>query len=107
MVRKMVPEVENKIMVLNPTAKGKIRKREIASRLDNLSGKVIGFLDNGKPNSDLFLAHIKEALSMEFRLSDLLEKAKTTYPYGGGPASEDIYHGLASSCQGVIVAMGD
>lgn len=103
----MVPVVEKKVVVLNPTARGKISKREIASRLDNLDGKVIGFLDNGKPNSDLFLTHIKEALSQEFRPFSVLEKAKTTYPYGGGPASEDIYHGLASFCQGVIVAMGD
>ena len=43
------------IDVLDPTAKTTIKQEQMATGLNDLNGKVIGLVDNRKPNFDIFL----------------------------------------------------
>ncbi|MFC1928689.1 hypothetical protein ACFLXK_03680 [Chloroflexota bacterium] len=62
-------ETTNIIFVLDPTAKSSFEEASIVPRVNDLNGKVIGFLWNGKPNGDILLRRVKEQLSKRFCLA--------------------------------------
>jgi hypothetical protein len=43
----------NRTMILDPTSRPGIARREPWRPLDTLKGKVVGFIDNSKPNFHL------------------------------------------------------
>lgn len=91
------------IEVLHPVAQNKPVELPLAERLPELGGRVIGFLDNGKANVDLFLQRL------EGRLRERLE-FETVYRRkvnAATSAGEDLIKELAERCDAVINAYGD
>ena len=54
------------ITVLNPTGRAGGRNLSVASRPVDLNGRVLGILWNGKPNGDILLGRIRDALARRF-----------------------------------------
>ena len=92
----------SKVELLVPV--GRVRTLSIspAPRLGELKGKVIGFLQNGKPNADILLMRLAHLLREKYGLSEGPSKSK---PRPSQP-SESIEE-MANQCQGVINGLGD
>ena len=98
------------IFVLDPTAKANVQRYEKAARLEALEGKRIGFLDNGKPNADIFLARIEELLSERYGFSGVIRRSKVggvSKDSSAAPAPEEIIAEFADKCDLVVNAIGD
>ena len=95
------------IEVLNPTATAVKVGLEIAQRINDLNGKVIGLLDNGKPNFDIFLARIEELLNQRFRFAEIVRAHKGAGISGGAPLADDQMEKFTAKCDVVINGMCD
>ena len=99
------------IFVLDPTAKANIPRQEMANRLEDLEGKRIGYLNNGKPNADIFLARIEELLSEKYHFSGVIRRRKIGGADKGGSAGsgapEEMIAEFAEKCDFVVNAIGD
>lgn len=92
------------IIVLDPTAKTRVKAIPMVPRVRDLSGKVLGFLWNSKPNADILLLRIKEQLSQRFHLAatNWYEKKVATIPVKDSTVNE-----LVDTSDLVINAIGD
>lgn len=68
----------------------------------DLNGRVIGFLDNGKPNADLLLDKVAEIMGQRYRFAEVVRQQKRTV----GGARPEIIDRLAQ-CDLVINGLGD
>ena len=64
--------VNAKIVVLDPTSRGKLKESITAKRPASLEGKVMGIVWNGKPGGDALLERFGELLTERFRFSEVL-----------------------------------
>jgi len=92
------------IEVLVPVAEMGLGEIEMAKRPFDLSGNVIGFLWNSKPNGDLFLKNLEAPLREKCRLSEVVMKKKTLSSSGAPP---ELLDELSAKCDFVVVAIGD
>ena len=94
--------MSSKVALLVP--EGRIRAVPISMppRLGELEGKVIGFLQNGKPNADILLSRLAGLMQNKYALAQVRTRAK---PRVTEPA--DFIEALTSECQGVVNAIGD
>ncbi|MSQ27796.1 MAG: hypothetical protein EXR51_06630 [Dehalococcoidia bacterium] len=92
------------IEVLDPTGKAILREYPLAPRLASLEGKVAGFLDNTKPNADLFLERVQELLVAKYRFSRVVAESKAA---ASSPTAGDQIERLIEQCDLVISAWGD
>ena len=56
----------NTIMLVNPVGQRAAAPVQLAPRLTTLSGKSIGFIDNMKPNANLFVQYVEELLRSDY-----------------------------------------
>lgn len=92
------------IEVLSPAGKAKQNPQGMAERLATLDGKVVGILDNGKPNADLLLREVADKLKSRYGISEVIAFRKRTV---NEAASQDILQSLSSRADAVVVATGD
>jgi hypothetical protein len=92
------------IEVLDPTGVANRREIPLAARPEALGGLVVGFLDNTKPNADLFLERVRDLLVQRHRFAGVVSITKAT---ASAPAAEDLIERLAERCDIVINAWGD
>jgi hypothetical protein len=64
------------IDVLDPTAKTIVKTEKLAAFVNDLNGKVIGFVDNRKPNFDIFLERLERTLSDKFLFAGIIHLKK-------------------------------
>jgi len=95
---------EETITVLVPTSAPRVKEVSLAPRVNDLNGKVIGFLWNRKPNADILLRRIQEQLSAKFQLAGTSWQQK---PGAVVPADAAIVDELVGTSDVVINAMGD
>ncbi len=94
------------VELLDPTARAVISEAQIAPRVTDLNGKVIGFLDNAKANADIVLARVEELLSYRFKFADIVHASKGTM--GGAFAyPTDLSEKLSARCDVVVNGVGD
>ena len=67
----------NYIEVLDPTGVTEQQNIKASSGVGDLNGKTIGFIDNGKPNYDIFLARLMELLNGRFKFAGTFHVKKT------------------------------
>ena len=92
----------SKIELLVPEGRSKTLPIFPAPRLGDLGGKVIGFLQNGKPNADILLTRLANLMQKKCGLGEVRSRAK---PRASDPAV--FIEGMANECQGVVNAIGD
>ena len=94
------------IDVLDPTAKTTIKQEQMATGLNDLNGKVIGLVDNRKPNFDIFLERVEKELRQRFRLAEIVRLKKG----GTGatvPMTPEEMERLESTCDAIIYGVSD
>ena len=93
---------QDQIDIINPTATRSVRQSKLAQRrLESLSGRRVGLLDNNKPNADKFLGYVGELLNARYDGIELVAKRKMSRTVA------DCLAELGSSCEVVINAFAD
>jgi hypothetical protein len=72
--------------------------------LETLSGKVVGFIDNAKPNFDHLVDELERLLLTDYRVARVVKRRK---PSASVPAAPQVVEALAAECDLVITGSGD
>lgn len=73
-------------------------------KVGEFAGKVIGFIDNAKPNFDLLVQDMAELLTARYGAAEVVVRRKRG---ASMPADEAVIAELAEKCDLVITGMGD
>lgn len=73
-------------------------------RLDSLAGKVVGFIDNTKPNFNHLVDDLAEILIAQHGVRSVLKRGKRVQSI---PAPEAVIDELTQVCDLVITGSGD
>jgi hypothetical protein len=72
--------------------------------LAGLAGKIVGFIDNAKPNFGLLADDLGELLKTKYGVARIVKHRK---PSASVPAKPEVIEALASECDVVITGSGD
>ena len=75
-----------------------------ASTLAGLAGKVVGFIDNAKPNFGLLADDLGELLQSKYGVARVIKRRKSS---ASVPAKPEVIAELAQECDVVITGSGD
>lgn len=89
--------------LLDPCGEVSVEGRAIAERVDSLSGKTVGLLDNSKSNANHLLDGIATVLQAEYGVSEVVYRRKDKSPIPAGSIADQ----LAAQCDAVVNAYGD
>lgn len=77
---------------------------QLAPRGRDLQGRVVGLLDNSKPNADLLLDRIGRLLRAKYGAGDVVKLRKAG---AGVPLDQESLERLAATCDLVVTGTGD
>ena len=89
--------------VVDPTAGGSAAVIQMAARPVNLSGKVVGLLDNTKEQADIILQTVGDALCERFGVEKLVIRRKEHY---SKPATPEFINEMADQVDVAIAGLG-
>jgi hypothetical protein len=94
------------MIVLSPEGRAQTSSLRVSAlpRFPNLNGKIVGFLDNGKPNADMLQACFEELLKRSHNIAGVIRRRKISAQQG---APEAYLEELAAQADFVISALGD
>lgn len=92
------------VMLFDPTPPRSVAGSELSRSLAGLRGKVVGFIDNTKPNFNHLAADMGEALVSSFGVKRIVVHQKRNASI---PAAEEAIAQLAAECDLVIAGSGD
>ena len=95
------------IILYDPTApRAKVPAKVETAKpvLESLAGKVVGFIDNAKPNFNHLADDIGELLMSKYGAARVLKRRKRA---ASVPAPEAVYKEYAEQCDLVITGSGD
>ena len=94
------------MIVLSPEGKAQTSAAKVASlpQFSDLRGKVVGFLDNSKPNADKLAERFAELLKEIYGVANMITRRKLTAQQG---APKQYLDELASQADFVICGLGD
>jgi len=95
------------VMLFDPTAPR--REPEDApgtarAALSGLAGKVVGFIDNAKPNFGVLAGDLGELLKAKYGVAQVIVRRKRS---ASVPANPEVIDELARVCDVVITGSGD
>ena len=88
---------------VDPTAGGNKTKVPLAPRPIDLSGKVVGLIDNTKEQADVILETIAQELKTRYGAKDVIIEKKEAFSKPASPAQIDA---LAKKVQIAAAAVG-
>lgn len=88
--------------VLDPRGVPVNDENELAERPLSMNEVRLGILSNSKPNGDLLLRTVQQALAERYHFTEVIYRNKNT----SSPAPSDVMNDLAQ-CDVVINAIGD
>ena len=91
------------LRVLDPTNETMPPLGELASRLETLAGKTVGFISNGKEGTKGFFAHLETILRDRFGVGDVVTRVKSNF---SAPADPPIVAEIAG-WDAVVTGIGD
>ena len=94
------------MIVLSPEGKARTSAQRVSGlpRFPDLSGKIIGFLDNSKPNNDMLQLRFEELLKGKYNIAGVVRRRKLTAQQSAPKAYLDE---LAAQTDLVISGLGD
>ena len=92
-----------KMDFVDPTAGSASKPISMAPRPADLSGKVVGILDNTKEQADIILQTLGEALREKYGVKEVIMRRKEHY---SKPAPDEMIEEMADQCDVVICALG-
>jgi hypothetical protein len=96
--------MDDSIMVFNPVAPSLSNPQQVRATLNSLKGKVIGFIDNGKPNFNYLVDDLARLLIDEYGVAAAIKRRKRGPSV---PAPESMMKELVEQCDAVIAGSGD
>ena len=93
----------NGLGFVDPTAGGVKERVPLAPRPSNLSGKVVGLLDNTKEQADIILQTIGDALCERYGVDRVMIRRKEHY---SKPAPSEMIDEMAKQVDVVIAGLG-
>jgi hypothetical protein len=92
------------VLLYDPTAVRQGDGLQILRTLDRLRGKVVGFIDNAKPNFDNLVDDLADLLISRYGAGGVVKRKKRAASVA---APEAMYQELAEQCDLVITGSGD
>ena len=92
------------MLVLEPVPSQPGEARLSRRTLDGLAGKVVGFIDNAKPNFNHLVDDLAELLTSRYGVAAVVKRRKQA---ASVPAPADMVAELAERCDVVITGSGD
>jgi len=94
------------MIVLSPEGKAQTSAAKVAGvpQFTDLRGKVVGLLDNSKPNADKLAERFAELLQKNYGVARVITRRKLTAQQG---APQQFLDELASQADFVISGLGD
>ena len=94
------------MIVLSPEGKAQTSAAKVAAvpRFPDLRGKVVGVLDNSKPNADKLAERFAELLKKEYGVAKVISRRKLTAQQG---APKEYLDELAAQADFVLSGLGD
>ena len=92
------------MLVLNPTATSHNEPQELSPTLDSLAGKVVGFIDNSKPNFSYLVDDLAEILTSKYGVSATIKRRKHAASI---PVANPVMQELTERCDLIITGSGD
>ncbi len=93
------------IAILDPEAPaGVAAAGQVFRPLASLQGKVVGFIDNSKPNFNLLADDLATLLTSKYGVSRVVRHRK---PTASVPASREVFADIQKQCDLVITGSGD
>ena len=96
--------MNDRTLVYDPTAPISNAPRGSTPALDGLAGKVVGFIDNAKPNFNHLVDDLAELLIAKYGVASVVKRAKRS---ASVPAPAEVINELAGCCDVVITGSGD
>ena len=90
-------------VILDPVAPARNDATLTRRSLDQLAGKVVGFVDNAKPNFNHLADDLAGLLVERHGVAGVVRQRKR----GQVPVSEEMLQDLAAKCDAVITGSGD
>lgn len=92
------------VLLYDPTAPRMERPEQAEQLLAGLAGKVVGFIDNAKPNFNHLVDDLAELLTSKHGVKRVLKRQKRS---ASVPAPDDVIKEFAEQCDLVITGSGD
>ena len=94
------------MIVLSPEGKAQTSAARVAGlpQFSNLRGKVLGLLDNSKPNADKLAERFAELLKEKYGVASVITRRKLTAQQG---APKQYLDELAAQADIVLSGLGD
>ena len=92
------------VLLCDPTAPRSERPQQSEKMLAGLAGKVVGFIDNAKPNFSHLADDLGDLLMSKYGVSRVLKRQKRS---ASVPAPEEVLKEFAEQCDLVITGSGD
>jgi hypothetical protein len=91
-------------IILDPTSRGGLAADAPWRPLGTLQGKVVGFIDNSKPNFHHLADDLAELLVARYGAASVVRHRKLS---ASVPAPESVFCDIAQKCDLVITGSGD
>ncbi len=91
------------ILVFEPVASQHGEAQQLRKTLDSLTGKVVGFIDNAKPNFNYLVDDLGELLVNKYGVASVLKHRKP----GQVPVPESVLKEFSEKCDAVVTGSGD
>ena len=92
------------MQVYDPTAPSPEATQNLRRSVGDLKGKVVGFIDNSKPNFNLLIDDIAELLTSRYGVKAIVKSGKRG---ASMPATAQVLDELADQCDLVVTGSGD
>ena len=92
------------VLLYDPTATPQAAPEQAGVSLASLSGKVVGFIDNAKPNFNHLVDDLADLLVARYGVRQVVKRRKRS---ASVPAPADMVRELADQCDVVIAGSGD
>src|SRR5215210_8401591 len=93
------------LTLFDPTAPGREADPAIGHEaLSGLAGKVVGFIDNAKPNFNVLADELGELLMSKYGVARVVKHRK---PSASVPAKPEVIEAFSGECDVVITGSGD
>ena len=94
----------NTVKLYDPTGVPLSAANDVHATATGLAGKVVGFIDNSKPNFEYLADDLAELLVSRYGVRQIVRHRKRA---ASVPAANDVLDDLARDCDLVIAGSGD
>ncbi len=99
----MVQVMTRQVYVLDPTGEVYRAPRSLANRDGSIAGKVVGLLDNHRPESKVFMDILGEVLLRDYEVGRIIRRSK---PNLSLPCPEAMFQELLRDADYLVAGVG-